>query len=214
MCNLWTNYTIDLKETNEKRFYACYFNDTYNYGLNVVTEWNLVCKHKYLASICQSLFLVGTLSAFVSEKMGSRFGRKKASLFFISGLIVSQIGFQTLMSDLKPYTLKTIHRLMIYSVSQFVNGILVYCIGNSTYLILIDLTTANYQQAISKINVYFFLFGELASLGLVYLVSNWRIVNIVLTGLTVLFFLLFLIFVPDSPRYVLMLCLYIFISNC
>ena len=206
MCQFWTNYTVGFKESNEKQsFYLCYFNDTFNYGLNVVTEWNLVCKHRYLANVCQSLFLVGTLSAFVSEKVGSRFGRKKASISFILGLIGSQIAFQALMTDFKLITLKIAYRFILYSFVQFINGILVYCMGNSTYLILIDLTTANYQQAISKINVYFFLLGEVASLCLVYSVSNWRLVNILLTVLTVLYFILFSFLVPDSPRYI---CIY------
>jgi MFS family permease len=208
VCNLWYNYTIYFIDSsnggnnnnNEKRFYTCYFSDTFNYGLNIVTEWNLVCDHKYLATICQSLFLVGTLSAFVSEKIGSRFGRKKASLAFIGSLIIFQIICFVSISDFKMLTLKIEYRYICYCVIQFVNGILVYCMSNSTYLILIDLTTLNYQLAIAKINIYFFLFGELACLGLVYSVRNWRIVNIILTSLTILFFILFISLVPDSPR--------------
>lgn len=205
ICNLWNNYTINFLEnsnSNEKPFYTCYFNDSYNYGLNVVSEWNLVCKHRYLASICQSLFLIGTLSAFTSEKVGSRFGRKKASVAFITLLIMSQIACQILISDFKYLTmnLKTEYRYIVYCVVQFLNGVLVYCMGNSTYLILIDLTTASFQQAISKINIYFFLVGELACLGLVYSVRNWRVLNAILTSLTILFFILFITIVPDSPR--------------
>lgn len=202
ICNLWHNYTIHFFDTSprEKRLYWCYLSDTYGYGSNVVTEWNLVCKHKYLASISQSFFLFGTLCAFLSEKVGSRFGRKKASFSFISLLILFQIITLVLLSDIKFANFKAEYRYLIYSVSQFFIGILVYCMSNSTYLILIDLTTASYQQAISKINVYFFLAGEMASIGLVYLVQNWRVVNIILTCVTVLILLLFLILVPDSPR--------------
>lgn len=98
---LMSIYLLFFLNFNYKYFYNFYLVDNETYGLNVISEWNLTCTDQFLASIVQSLYLVGSLCAFVTELVVNKYGRRKASVIFILSLITITFISQSMISDMK-----------------------------------------------------------------------------------------------------------------
>ncbi len=71
-----------------------------------MSEWNLTCTNQFLASVTQSLYLVGSLCAFVTELVVNKYGRRKASVIFYLSLITVALLSQSLISDMKMLSIK------------------------------------------------------------------------------------------------------------
>ena len=195
-CDTWNNFT----QTKDKSETVVCEVDTNFYGTTVISEWNLICKRQWLASLGQSVFLIGSLCAFFSEIICNRFGRRKGSQIFIGSLILTSTITNLLSNDLDLISFKFLDSYVIYCITQFFNGILVYCMANSTYLLLIDITINNCQQFVSNVNLIFFLVGELSCLGIFYVSKSWRVTNWVLVMLNLCCFIAFTVFMGESPR--------------
>ena len=138
---------------------------------------------------------MNVLIGYVSDK----YGRKRASIIFLALFQIVLFGFNILTSDL--VGLSNSYRLLVYCVFQFLNGALNICIFNSTYVLLIELTSQEYHQLFSNINIYFYVIGEVIIMGAYYFSRNWLITNYFLTIYSLVFLILFWIFLPESPMY-------------
>ncbi len=192
-----TNQTIDTclawKNTSH---YVCRFDDEY-YGTTIVNDWKLVCEKSHLITLGQTLFLVGGVSGFISGFVSDKYGRKRASVIFLLMYQIVLVLFSILTSDL--VGLSSDNRLLVYNIVQFFTGALSICIFNSTYVLLIELTSLEYHQLFSNINIYFYVAGEIIIMGAYYLSKNWQITNLFLLTYSIVFFVLFWIFLPESP---------------
>lgn len=65
-----------------------------------------MCRTHYAATITQSLYLIGTLCAFLTEIIVDKYGRRKTSVIFILTLISTAVVSQSLMSDVKMLSVK------------------------------------------------------------------------------------------------------------
>lgn len=65
-----------------------------------------MCRTHYVATITQSLYLIGTLCAFLTEVIVDKYGRRKTSVIFILTLISTAVVSQSLMSDVKMLSVK------------------------------------------------------------------------------------------------------------
>lgn len=201
-CDMWHSYTESL-ETNIKLPYICKVNNE-TYGLNVVSEWNLVCQNSFIATITQSLYLIGTLCAFITELVVDKYGRRKASVIFILSLISTAFVCQALVSDMKMLSVKDpLVKFIVYTISQLALGVLVYCLSSSTYMHLIELTTSGYHHFFSNVNTLCFLLGEVVSLGIYFFTLDWKVTNWFFILFGVITFAMFNFFVLESPRWLI-----------
>ena len=74
-CQIWT----EMQEANTTldQTYNCEFSHEY-YGNTIINEWGLQCNKIYLASLLQSIFMVGCMFTFVGGWFSDRYGRRKA----------------------------------------------------------------------------------------------------------------------------------------
>ena len=193
------NETIDpcLAWKNTSHF-SCKHDQEF-YGTTIVNDWKLVCEKSYLVTLSQTLFLVGGISGFISGFVSDKYGRKRASIIFLFMYQIVLVLFNVLTSDL--IGLSSTNRLLVYNIVQFLTGALSICIFNSTYVLLIELTSEEYHQLFSNINVYFYVVGEVIIMSAYYLSRNWQITNYFLTIYSLVFLILFWIFLPESPMY-------------
>lgn len=71
-CKIWNL----IKRGDQEGIYECEFDRTY-FGNTIVTEWELICDRGYLASLTQTVFLIGTLSTFLVGYFSDVYGRRK-----------------------------------------------------------------------------------------------------------------------------------------
>ena len=93
------------------------------------------------------------------------------------------------------------YKYVIYSVSQFMIGLLVNCMYCTAYILLMELTTERYRTKLTNLNSYMYVGGELVVLVVYYYSRSWHVVNWFL-GFTSLFLLVFsYFFLPESPAF-------------
>jgi MFS family permease len=197
-CSMWKNYTTT-KARNQTSYFACKFDDKY-YSLTIVNEWDLLCDRKHLTGLTQTVFLVGTISGFISGIISDKYGRKKATIIFLFISSLSFIVCQILMSDFANLNISTNGRYIIYCVLQLINGITYVCLYSSSYILNIELTNHSYHTLFTNINIYFFILGELYVLTVFYFYRSWHIANWFIAILSFVLLLVTVFTLPESPR--------------
>jgi MFS family permease len=197
-CSIWKNYTLS-KARNESLYYTCHFDEEY-YSLTIVNEWNLLCERQHLTSLTQTVFLVGSISGFLSGIVSDKYGRKLATIVFLFISSLSFIVCQILMSDLIHLNISTNVRYIIYCLQQLINGITYVCLYSSSYVLNIELTNDNYHTLFTNINIYFFILGELYVLAVFYFSRSWHIANWSIAIFSLVLLIVTVFTLPESPR--------------
>jgi MFS family permease len=190
-CNQWSNIT----SRN-----ACSFDKTH-YDETIITEWNLICDRKFLVSITQTCHMVGAICSFFTGYFGDRYGRRKTTLFFLAllclTLTISELGTSPIFKT------SIMTRYIVYTVGQFLIGMLVNCCYCIAYVLLLELTTSKYRTTISNINSYIYVLGELNVMFGYYLTKNWHYLNWIIIVYSIVGLILAFIFLPESPQWLI-----------
>ena len=197
-CEMWNDFTSS-KILNVSSPYECEF-DQQDYGRTIVNDLELVCDKYHLSGLTQTIFLVGSISAFVSGIISDKYGRKKASILFVVVQITSSIVGNILMTDYGIFSLSLPTKFIIYCIQQFVSGLVAFCLYNSVYVLIIESTTDEYHTLVSNINIYFYVFGEFLVLLAYYLTKHWISTAWIISFYSIFILVLFCVFVPESPR--------------
>ena len=116
----------------------CTFDQTY-YGETLVKELELVCDRKYLISLTQTFYLVGTVCAVFTGYISDRYGRKKSVILLVSALTVTLFITQLLL--LKEINMSMTSRYVIYTGAQVLSGIFSYALYYCCYVLHLESTT-------------------------------------------------------------------------
>jgi len=170
-CQIWSNLTIE--NTNES-FIECNFDTTY-YGQTMVNEWGLICEKKFLVSLIQTLYLIGTVSSLVLGPISDIYGRKFLSVGLLFALFITLMTIE--ITQLKFLNLSFNIRYVIYCIAQFLIGIFANSIYSILCILLLELTTTKYSTIVNNINLYMFVFGEVVILVLAFFSRNWHTIN-------------------------------------
>ena len=193
-CEKWS----DFNDNKENSSYVCSYDATY-YKKTLVNEWNLVCDRKYLASLTQTFFMVGTISGMAGGIISDRYGRKLSTLILIFMLSITLVTTQLLLLINTTFLIQYV----IFSVSQFLCGIISNCLYCTAYVLLLEITTDKYHTIVSNINLYFFVIGELIVLLAYYLTRSWYWLAWIISIYSVLFAIIAYIMLPESPRWLI-----------
>jgi MFS family permease len=189
-CEAWSSSKNSTK-------YSCSFDKTY-YGNTIINEWNLVCDRHYYASLTQTSHMIGSICSLFSGYFGDTYGRRKSTLVFNFLLFLVLFLSQLFLSL---FSLSIMIKYTIYTIAQFIIGMLVNCCYCTSYVLLLELTSSKYHTFVSNMNSYIYVFGELI-VGLSYYYSkdwhflNWIIVLYAFVSLSLVYF-----FLPESPKW-------------
>jgi MFS family permease len=196
ICDAWMNFT----ELNEVTTYKCHYDKTY-YGKTLKTDWNLYCDREYLASLTQTLYLVGSVCAIFSGYFGDRFGRKKSIVIYLIIMSVTILVSQILISNFMNISITV--KFAIYCVNQVIIGIFGYCLYVTSYLLMQESTTSDYKTLFSNIHLSIYVIGELLVLLPSYIWKDWEINSWILLGVTVIALFIAIVFLDESPRWLM-----------
>jgi OCT family organic cation transporter-like MFS transporter 4/5 len=191
-CEIWSNIS---KSTNNT--YNCEYDKTY-YGKTIINEWNLICDRKYLSSLTQTFYMIGSFLAIFTGYLGDRYGRKRTiigtlTLIFLT-LFISQL------IQIESLNISFLTRYIIYLIAQMMIGLLtitLYCIS---YILLLENTTNRYHVLFSIINLYAYIIGELIVLIIAYFSKDWKLINRILTVYSFIFIIPCALLLKESPR--------------
>ncbi|CAG5128413.1 unnamed protein product [Candidula unifasciata] len=158
---------------------------------NIVSQFDLVCERKYLASLANTIYFVGVMvGGLLFGDLADRFGRLPIMLFTLYSSVI--LGIVTAFSV--TYTM--------FVTLRFVTGILMQGLQTSAYTLIMELYIAKYRPFAGAVTECFFGVAIMILAGAAYLVRDWRYLQIVVTlpGLLTLFYPWV---VPESLRWLI-----------
>ncbi|KAL7738466.1 hypothetical protein ACLKA6_006774 [Drosophila palustris] len=171
------------KDCDEKEFDTSIFKST------IITEWDLTCDHKFLASLSQSIVMMGIMfGSMFFGMISDRFGRRPAFLGccymqLISGLIVS----------LSPY-------YWFYVVFRFLTAFATGGTMCTSFVLIMEIIGPKRRELVAILYQIPFNLGH-ASLPLFsYFIRTWRWFHFSITIFSAVF-IIYICLVPESPRW-------------
>ncbi|XP_058090446.1 organic cation/carnitine transporter 1 [Magnolia sinica] len=159
---------------------------------STISEWGLICDHKFRAGIPASLFFIGSLfGSAVHGRLADAFlGRKKTVL--LSCLLTSITAFLTSFSP----------NIWVYALLRFSNGFARSGIGICCLVLSTEVVGREWRGQVGQYGFFFFTAGFLSLPLMAYPTrTSWRKIYMVLAVLPLLYSVLILPFVSESPRW-------------
>ncbi|KAK9106440.1 hypothetical protein Syun_022451 [Stephania yunnanensis] len=159
---------------------------------STVAEWGLVCDRKFLAGLPACLFFIGSLfGSMVYGRVADLYlGRKKTVL--ISCLSASLTSFLTSLSP----------NIWVYSFLRFSNGFARSGIGICCLVLSTEVVGRKWRGQVGQYGFFFFTFGFLSLPLIAYpLRGHWRHIYTIIAVLPLIYSILVLPFVSESPRW-------------
>lgn len=165
-----------------------YTSDRYT---SFTTEFDLVCDKSTLASLAGSFFFFGSaISAFIVGTCADILGRKPIFLFTYIIAVASSVAMSYITQ---------IWQLMVL---RFVNGASAFVCVDISIVIMSEYVTKKWRPVTSNICLISQVISSLLNDLVAYYKPDWRFIERYL-GLPSLIFFVVLLFMPESPRWLL-----------
>ncbi|XP_010535281.1 PREDICTED: organic cation/carnitine transporter 1 [Tarenaya hassleriana] len=161
---------------------------------SIVSEWNLICDHKFLAALPASLFFIGSLfgSGVYGYLADSCLGRKKTLLLsclltFVTSLAIS----------FSP-------NVWVYAFLRCANGFFRSGIGSCCIVLATEVVGRKWRGQVGQYGFFFFTVGFLSLPLFAYLEkASWRNLYRIMAFQPLVYAVLLLPFAFESPRWLL-----------
>lgn len=195
-CEIFKNISLSKLYDQDSPFECQY--DTTHYDKTIVTEYDLICDRLYLASLTQTLYMIGSMVSFFTGFLSDRHGRKFVCFIMSLLLCVSIVTSEAFQVKYFNFTVDV--RYTVYLISQFILGFTVYSLDINTYVLLVESTTQRHVNFLSIVNINMYVLGELALLGISYYFRDWNVQNWFAAGMSLTISLIIIVVLPESPR--------------
>ncbi|EDW10447.1 organic cation transporter protein [Drosophila mojavensis] len=163
--------------------------DTSIFKTTIVTEWNLTCKKSSLASLSQSIVMVGIMfGSMVFGMISDRCGRRPAFL----GCCLMQLG-TGLIVCLSPY-------FWFYCVFRFLVAFATGGTMTTSFVLIMEIIGPKKRELVAILYQIPFNIGHASLAVFAYFIRTWRWFQFSVTIFSVVFFL-YICLVPESPRW-------------
>ncbi|CAD5317072.1 unnamed protein product [Arabidopsis thaliana] len=160
----------------------------------VVSEWNLICQHKFLVAVPSTLFFIGSLfgSGVYGYLADSWFGRKKTLL--LSCVLTFVTAFAISFSP----------NVWVYAFLRFANGFFRSGIGSCCIVLATEIVGKKWRGQVGQYGFFFFTLGFLSLPLMAYLErKSWRNLYRIISFLPLGYAVCLLPFAYESPRWLL-----------
>ncbi|XP_054426622.1 solute carrier family 22 member 6-like [Pteronotus mesoamericanus] len=137
--------------------------DNSTFPSTIVTEWDLVCSHRALRQLAQSLYMVGVLlGAMVFGYLADRLGRRKVLI-----LNHLQTAVSATCAAFAP-------NFPVYCVFRLLSGMSLAGSTINTVTLNMEWMPIHTRAFVTTLNGYFYSIGQFLLAGLAYAVPHWR----------------------------------------
>ncbi|XP_005414810.1 PREDICTED: solute carrier family 22 member 6 isoform X2 [Chinchilla lanigera] len=183
---LTTNTTTNLTEPTEPCVDGWVY-DNSTFPSTIVTEWDLVCSHRALRQLAQSLYMVGVLLGAMSfGHLADRLGRRKV-------LILNYL--QTAVSGTcAAYA----PNFPLYCAFRLLSGMSLASIAINSMTINVEWTPIHTRACVGTLMGYTYSLGQFLLAGLAYAVPHWRHLQLLVSAPFYAFFLYSWFFIESA----------------
>lgn len=162
-------------------------------GISTVSEWGLFCDEKYKVGLVQSAFFVGSLigAGLFGRLSDSSLGRKGVLSLACAGNAI--FGFLTAMSP----------NFWVYLIFRLLTGITCGGVGLSSFVLATEPVGPSRRGPVGMSAFYFYSLGIGLLSAVAYFSNSWRLLYIVTSTPSALYYLFVLSFLWESPRWFL-----------
>ncbi|XP_036273120.1 solute carrier family 22 member 6 [Pipistrellus kuhlii] len=137
--------------------------DNSTFSSTIVTEWDLVCSHRALRQLAQSLYMVGVLlGAVVLGYLADRLGRRK--VLILSHLLLAASGTCAAFAPSFP----------AYCAFRLLSGVALSGVSLSSMILNMEWMPIHMRAQVSTLGGYTYSLGQFVLAGLAYAVPPWR----------------------------------------
>lgn len=195
VCEIYKNIT---QSSNGNSPYECSYDATH-YGLTIVNEWSLICERIYLGNLTQTIFMLGAASSCFTGYISDRCGRKFVCIIMIFFISISLITCELL--QLNYFNLDISVKYAVYCATQFILGFSTYCIYLTSYVLLVEITSASICNFVSIFDSYMYVFGEIVACTISYIFRDWHMHNMFIAIYSIIVLFLNAFMLPESPKF-------------
>lgn len=157
----------------------------------IIDEWDLVCNRSWMISMTQSLYMSGFILSYpIFGYISDRYGRWNSLL--IGALIEMSAGFGCAFAN----------SITVFMIFRFLIGFGNAGRTSSSYLVMIEWVGPKWRMPISTLGSLGWIFGYITLPWLTLFFLNFRHMQF-FVGLYELVFIIWLLFLPESPRWLL-----------
>ncbi|XP_013172468.1 PREDICTED: solute carrier family 22 member 13-like isoform X1 [Papilio xuthus] len=188
---------IQFKGIGNKTANTCYDDcmkyEYHNQGLQttLISDYNLICDRQWLASMAQSVLMLGFLvGTFLFGWISDRFGRRNS--------IVASVLINVIFMLATPFS----PNFWTFSIFRLITGIasggtLIICI-----VIVMEIISKSHREAASSVLVQPDALAQASLSIFAYYSPNWNIYVLVYSVASI-FILIIILFIPESPRWLI-----------
>ncbi|XP_047374188.1 solute carrier family 22 member 6 [Sciurus carolinensis] len=164
--------------------------DNSTFPSTIVSEWNLVCSHRALRQLAQSLFMVGVLlGAMVFGYLADRLGRRKV-------LILNYL--QTAVSGTcAAYA----PNFPVYCAFRLLSGMSLASISLNCMTLNVEWMPIHTRACVGTVIGYVYSLGQFLLAGLAYAVPHWRHLQLLVSAPFFVFFIYSWFFIESARWY-------------
>ncbi|XP_078516553.1 solute carrier family 22 member 20-like [Lissotriton helveticus] len=162
------------------------------FSSTIVTEWDLVCEHRQMRQVAQTIYMAGVMvGAIVFGSASDRYGRRAVLIW--SYLQMGVTG--TCVAFLPSFG--------CYCAFRFLSGTAVSGILLNTLSLLLEWMPTKGRTVAGTLMGYSFTFGQMALAGVAYGIRDWRWLQFAVSAPYFIFFL-FSWLLPESARWLIL----------
>ncbi|CAK9263781.1 unnamed protein product [Sphagnum jensenii] len=162
-------------------------------GISTVSEWGLICGHEYKIGLAQSAFFIGGLlgAGLFGSLSDSMLGRKGA--LFCACAMTALAGLSTSQTP----------NYIMYVILRAFTGLSCGGVGLSCFVLATEPVGPSKRGQVGMSAFYFFSFGIMVLPVFAYFTHYWRLLYVATSIPAVLYCVLVLPFIWESPRWYL-----------
>ncbi|CAM6014826.1 unnamed protein product, partial [Sphagnum balticum] len=162
-------------------------------GISTVSEWGLICGHDYKIGLAQSAFFIGGLlgAGLFGSLSDSMLGRKGA--LFCACAMTALAGLSTSQAP----------NYIVYVILRAFTGLSCGGVGLSCFVLATEPVGPSKRGQVGMSAFYFFSFGIMVLPVFAYFTHYWRLLYVATSIPAVLYCVLVLPFIWESPRWYL-----------
>ncbi|XP_053304651.1 solute carrier family 22 member 6-B-like [Spea bombifrons] len=158
----------------------------------IITQWDLVCKHRRMRQVAQSIYMAGVLvGSIVFGSLSDKFGRRPLNIW--SQLQMAVAG---LCAAFAP-------NYIVYCIFRFLTGTALSGIVLNSYSLIVEWIPTRSRAFTSTATGYCYTLGQLVLVGLAYLIRDWHMLQLA-SSLPFFIYFLYSWWIPESGRWLVL----------